>query len=109
MQKISEVVKCAKDIEETTRPLLERLRSGIFRRQAKVATPSAIVNKPMEIQDSNKEDEEGVGAIWIILEVVTKVGQITKNPQLTMQPQMEKQQLMIPSSFQLGLANFCTK
>jgi hypothetical protein len=40
---------------------------------------------------------------------VTKVGQITKNPQLTMQPQMEKQQLMIPSSFQLGLANFCTK
>jgi hypothetical protein len=35
----------------------------------------------MEIQGSNEEDkEEGVSAVWKIIEVVTKVGQTTRNP-----------------------------
>jgi hypothetical protein len=32
MEEISEVVRCAKDIEDMTRPLLERLQSKNFKR-----------------------------------------------------------------------------
>ncbi len=66
----------------------------------------ATTHEPIEIQDSNEENKKkGVGVVWRIIEVVTKVGQTTKSPQMMVQPYMVEQQLMIPSSFQLGLAN----
>ncbi len=50
MEEISEAIKCVKDIEEMTRPLLKKLWKGIFRRRARVATkPSVTTQKPMEI------------------------------------------------------------
>jgi hypothetical protein len=32
MEESSETIKCVDEIEETTKPLLERLRKGIFKR-----------------------------------------------------------------------------
>ncbi len=59
---------------------------------------SAIVHNIVEIQDSNKKSqEEGVGVIQKIIEVVTKVGQTIENLQTMVQPQMAKHQFMIPS------------
>jgi len=42
-----------------------------------VTRPSATMHKAMEIQDSNKEDEEGVGMVRRLLEVVIEVNQTT--------------------------------
>jgi hypothetical protein len=40
--------------------------------------PGAKVHEPVDIQDSNEEDKKkGVGVIWKILKVMTKVGQTT--------------------------------
>jgi hypothetical protein len=50
MEEISEAIKCAKDIEEMTIPLLKRLWKRIFRRRAKVATKRSVTTqKLMEI------------------------------------------------------------
>ncbi len=42
MEEINEVVSCVEDVEEMTRLLLEKLWSGIFRRQARVATKLGV-------------------------------------------------------------------
>ncbi len=81
------MVRCVEGIEETIKPLLERLQIENFRRQVRVAMgPSATTHEPMEIQGSNEEDKKGVGAVWKIIEVVTKVGKTTKSPQMMVQP-----------------------
>jgi hypothetical protein len=36
MKEIGEVVRCVKDIKEPTRPLLERLLRGIFKRKMRI-------------------------------------------------------------------------
>jgi hypothetical protein len=81
-KEISEAVKCAKDIEETIRPLLERLRNIIFKRQEKGGIGiNARTHKLVDIYNCNKEDgEEVVGSIWRILEALTKVGQTIESP-----------------------------
>jgi hypothetical protein len=38
MEEINVVIRCAKDIEDSTRPVLERLWRGIFKKRLKVAT-----------------------------------------------------------------------
>jgi hypothetical protein len=64
MEEINEIVRCANDIEETTKPLLERLRKGIFKRPIRVAMGFGIITqKPMEIQKSNNKNEQGANAI----------------------------------------------
>ncbi len=74
------------------RPLLKRLWRGIFTRHARMAMkPSVITQKPMEIQESNdKNEEEGVGAIKKLIEVMIDIGEIIKITQKEMQPQMAK-------------------
>ncbi len=60
----------------------------------------------MEIQESNdKNEEEGVGAIHKLIEVVTYIGEIIKITQKEMQPQMATQHILFPSSSQSGLGN----
>jgi hypothetical protein len=68
-----------RSIEEMIRPLLERLQSEIFKRQARVAMgPGATPHEPMEIQDSNEENkEEGVGVVQRIIKAMIEVGQTT--------------------------------
>ncbi len=65
MEEISEAIRCAEDIEEMTKPLLEGLRGGIFRRRARMTMgPSVRTQKLMENHDSNdKNKENNVGAI----------------------------------------------
>jgi hypothetical protein len=71
MEEIIETVRCVEEIKVMIRPLLERLQNKKFRKQMKVVTrPNATTHKAMEIQDSNKEDEEGVGMVRRLLEVV---------------------------------------
>jgi transcription elongation GreA/GreB family factor len=64
MEEISEMVRCVEDIEETIRLLLERLQNKKIIKQMKVVTrPSVTTHKAVEIQDSDKENEEGVGVV----------------------------------------------
>jgi len=65
-EEINEVVRCAKNIEEMIRPLVERLCRGIFKKRTKVAMwLDAITKKPMEIQEiqESNNSEEGVGVV----------------------------------------------
>jgi hypothetical protein len=63
MQEIGEVIRCADNIEEMTRPLLERLQRGVFRRQA-LMEPRTITQELVETPKSNdKNEEKGVGAV----------------------------------------------
>jgi hypothetical protein len=63
MQEIGEVIRCAKDIEEMTRPLLERLQRGLFKCRTMMEL-GTIIQELVEIPKSNHEiEEEGVGAI----------------------------------------------
>ncbi len=75
------MVRCAKDIEEMIRPMLERLRSKVFRKQMRMAMGhGATMHELMEIQDSSEENKKNVGVVQRIFELVTKVGQTIENP-----------------------------
>jgi hypothetical protein len=64
MEEINEIVRCAYDIKEMTKPLLERLWKGIFKRLIKMATGfGATTQAPMEIQESNNKNEKGANAV----------------------------------------------
>jgi hypothetical protein len=79
MKEISETIICANDLEETTRPLLERLQKEVFKRKVRMATRlGAIMNELVEIQDSNNENKESVGVVHKFIEVTIEVGETTK-------------------------------
>lgn len=64
MEEINEIVRCANDIEETTKPILERLWKGNFKRPIRVVTRfGATTQKPVEIQEFNNKNEEVANAI----------------------------------------------
>jgi hypothetical protein len=50
IEEIGETIRCVENIEESARPMFERLLRGIFRRSVKVVMgPGAMGHKPMEI------------------------------------------------------------
>ncbi len=100
-----DVIRCADKIEETTKPLLERLWKGIFKKPIRAAMGFGIITrKPMEIQKSNNKIEEGANAIQKFIKAMTNINEITKITQKEVQPHMVKQ-LLLPPSSQLGLGN----
>ncbi len=63
MQEIGEVIRCADDIKEMTRPMLERLQKGFFKGQV-MMEHRTIPQELVEIPKSNDENKEkGVGVI----------------------------------------------
>ncbi len=79
MEEINEAVRCVEDIEDMTRPLLERLWNKIFRKQAKVVMGLGVItHEQIEIYNCSEEDEkDGIGVVHRILEVVIEVSQTT--------------------------------
>lgn len=64
MEEINETIRCADDIEETTKSLLERLWRGNFKRPIRVVMRfGATTQELVEIQESNNKNEKGANAI----------------------------------------------